>query len=319
MKMLKQSLIGLSLLLPLACIAKSYPEQPIRLIVPYAAGGGTDIAARMVAQELSPRLEQTIIVENKAGAATQIGTTQVVRAKPDGYTLLMGTANLATNTAFYDNLPYSVSRDLTAVIQITDVPVYIFVSTDSPIKDFASLIVAAKKGESLTYATAGVGSIPHLAGEIFSREAKLNISHVPYKGSSEAVIALISGQVAFSVDNLPPAYGQVKAGRIKPLAIAAKKRSLTFPDIPTLEELGYPVEASSWWGVMAPAGTPEKIITKLNTEIGAVIAEPKVRNYFIEQGMNPVGGSPQQFTQHIATETSKWQKTVKDADIKIGN
>lgn len=318
MKLLNRLISVLFLALPITVMAGDYPDRPINLIVPYAAGGGTDTAARMLAKKLSPRLGQSIIVENKAGAATQIGTQQVVRAKPDGYTLLMGTANLATNAALYTSLPYDVGTDLTPVAQVTDVPVYLFAYSAGPITDFAALIAAGKKQDAISYATAGVGSIPHLAGEIFKRNAGLALTHVPYKGSSEAVRAVASGEVPVSFDNLAPAYGQVKSGRVKPLAIAAKERSPALPDVPTLAELGYPVEASSWWGVMAPAGTPSTVIQKLNQEIQAVLADPEVRDYFVQQGMHPAGGTPNEFADHISTETGKWKSIVTDANIRIG-
>lgn len=319
MKFLNRSISVLFLALPIMVMAADYPDRPINLIVPYAAGGGTDTAARMLAKKLSPLLGQSIIVENKAGAATQIGTQQVVRAKPDGYTLLMGTANLATNAALYTSLPYDVRTDLTPVAQVTDVPVYLFGYSEGPITDFAALIAAGKGQNAISYASAGVGSIPHLAGEILKRKAGLALTHVPYKGSSEAVRAVASGQVHISFDNLAPAYGQVNSGRVKPLAIAARERSPALPDVPTLAELGYSVEASSWWGVMAPAGTPSTVILKLNQEIQAVLADPEVRDYFVQQGMHPVGGTPEQFADHIAAEAEKWSAIVRDADIRIGD
>lgn len=304
--------------MPFAVVAQQYPDRPINLIVPYAAGGGTDTAARMLGKRLSELLGQQVIVENKAGAATQIGTNYVVRAKPDGYTLLMGTANLATNPAFYSNLPYNAAKDLVPVAQVTDVPVYLFASAEGPLKSFDDILNQAK-GSTLSYASAGVGSIPHLAGEIFARNAKINLQNVPYKGSSEAVVAVASNQVPFSFDNLAPAYAQVKAGRLVPYAIATKDRSPTLPDVPTLSELGYPVIAASWWGVLAPTGTPASIVETLNQKINAVLDEPEVQEFFLKQGMHAVGGSSKAFADHIATETSKWQEIVTEAKITLGN
>jgi len=189
-----------------AAQAESYPSKPINLIVPYAAGGGTDTAARMLGKRLSDRLGQQVVVENKAGGATQIGTAYVARAQPDGYTLLMGTANLATNPVFYKDLPYDAKKDLVPILRVTDVPVYIFAGEGGPVKSVEDIVSGGKETGGLSYATAGVGSIPHLAGEIFTRNAKLNLQHVPYKGSSEAVVAVASKQVPFSFDNLAPAY-----------------------------------------------------------------------------------------------------------------
>jgi len=316
MRYLNTLLLAAFALLP-GMAAAAYPDRPISLIVPYAAGGGTDTAARILAKKLAPRLGQPVVVENKAGAATQIGTQHVVKAAPDGYTLLMGTANLGTNPAFYDKLPYDAKKDLIPIVQVTDVPVYIFASTEGPIKSFDQLLAAGRSPNGLSYATAGVGSIPHLAGELFRRKAKLDLRHIPYKGSSEAVIAVSSNQVPISFDNLAPASGQLKAGRIKPLAIASERRSEAQPDVPTLAELGYPVSASSWWGVLAPKGTSPEVIARLNKEINAVLKDPEVRSYFLEQGMHPVGGSPDDFARHIASETSKWKSIVSEAGIKL--
>ncbi|MCD0505079.1 Bug family tripartite tricarboxylate transporter substrate binding protein [Bordetella petrii] len=298
-----------------ACAA--YPEQPIRLIVPYAAGGGTDTAARMLAKKLSPRLGQPVLVENKPGAATQIGTSQVVRAAPDGYTLLMGTANLATNAVLYDKLPYDVARDLTPVAWATDVPVYLLVPAGSDIQDLDSLRRAAQRPDGLSFATAGVGSVPHLTGELFAHGAELALRHIPYKGSAEAVTALAGKQVPLSFDNLPPVRAQIDAGRVVPLAIAAQQRNPLLPDVPTMAEFGYPLAASSWWGVMAPVGTPADVVGKLNREIDAVLNDPEVRDYFVQQGMRPMGGPPEAFGRHIAEETRKWGKAVKQANVKI--
>lgn len=318
MRYLDKLLITALSLAPCLATAAGYPARPIHLVVPYAAGGGTDTAARILAKKLTARLGQSVIVENKAGAATQIGTQYVVRAAADGYTLLMGTANLGTNPAFYKNMAYNVQKDLVPIVQVTDVPVYIFASTQGPIKSFDQLLAAGRSSAGLSYATAGVGSIPHLTAELFKRAAHLNLRHVPYKGSSEAVIAVSSDQVPISFDNLAPALGQLKGGRIKALAIASEHRSEAQPQVPTLAELGYRVSASSWWGVLAPKGTSPEIVARLNREINAVVQDPEVRSYFLAQGMHPVGGTPQAFAKHIVDETTKWQAIVSKAGIKIG-
>ncbi|OWT55204.1 Bug family tripartite tricarboxylate transporter substrate binding protein [Candidimonas nitroreducens] len=318
MRHLDKLLIAAVGLLPCLASAADYPARPIHLVVPYAAGGGTDTAARILAKKLTIRIGQPVIVENKAGAATQIGTQYVVRSAADGYTLLMGTANLGTNPAFYKHMNYNVQKDLVPIVQVTDVPVYIFASTQGPIKAFDQLLAAGRSASGLSYATAGVGSIPHLTAELFKRAAHLKLQHVPFKGSSEAVIAVSSNQVPISFDNLAPALGQLKGGRIKALAIASEHRSEAQPQVPTLAELGYPVSASSWWGVLAPKGTSPEIIARLNREINAVVQDPEVRKYFLEQGMHPVGGTPQAFAKHIADQTTKWQAIVTKAGIKIG-
>ncbi|SAI37476.1 putattive exported protein [Bordetella ansorpii] len=297
--------------------AAAYPDKPIRLIVPYAAGGGTDTAARMIAQKLAPLLGQPVVVENKPGAATQIGTSYVANAAADGYTLLMGTANLATNSVLYSTLPYDVRRDLTPVAWATDVPVYLLVPASSPVHDLAGLKQAARQQQGLAFATAGTGSIPHLAGEQFARDTGIALRHIPYKGSSEAATALAGGQVALSFDNLAPVYAQVQARRLRPIAIAAKARNPDLPDVPTLTELGVPLTASSWWGVMAPAGTPKDVIALLNRHIGTVLADAQVRRYFSRLGMQATGGTPQDFGRHIDEETQRWRTVVQQAGVKI--
>lgn len=300
-----------------AAQAAAYPDKPIRLIVPYAAGGGTDTAARMIARKLAPLLGQPVVVENKPGGATQIGTALVASAAPDGYTLLMGTANLATNSVLYAKLPYDVKKNLTPVVWATDVPVYLLLPAASPIRNLEDLKRAAAQQQGLTFATAGTGSIPHLAGEQFAHQTGIALRHIPYKGSSEAATALVGGQVQMSFDNLPPVYAQVKAGRLRAVAIASQTRNPELPDVPTLAELGVPLSASSWWGVMAPAGTPKDVIALLNRQINAVLADPEVRSYFNGLGMQATGGTAEAFGRHIADETDRWRAVVKQADVKI--
>ncbi|WP_088143004.1 Bug family tripartite tricarboxylate transporter substrate binding protein [Achromobacter xylosoxidans] len=297
--------------------AAAYPDKPVRLIVPYAAGGGTDTAARMIARKLAPLLGQPVVVENKPGGATQIGTAYVASAAPDGYTLLMGTANLATNSVLYAKLPYDVKKDLTPVVWATDVPVYLLLPAASPLRSLDDLKRAAAQQQGLTFATAGTGSIPHLAGEQFAHQTGIALRHIPYKGSSEAATALVGGQVQMSFDNLPPVYAQVKAGRLRAVAIASQTRNPELPDVPTLAELGVPLSASSWWGVMAPAGTPKDVIALLNRQINAVLADPEVRSYFTGLGMRATGGTPEAFGRHIADETDRWRAVVKQAGVKI--
>jgi len=295
----------------------NYPNRPIKIIVPYAAGGGADSAARAISQKLGQILGQPIIVENKPGASTQTGTLSVVKAPADGYTLLMGTANLATNAALFEKLPYDTQKDLIPVSLITKVPVYIFVPSNSNIKNVADLIAKSKlTPEGLSYATPGNGSSAHLAGELFKNDSKSNIQHIPYKGSSEATTALIGGQVQLSFDNYGPVVAHVKAGTATPIAIAMMARSSMTPNVPTLKELGYPMEAYAWWGILAPAGTPSSIIEQLNTAIQATLKAPEVRENLQKQGVEIIGSTPTEFADHIKAETVKWSQVAKQANIK---
>lgn len=313
----RSALAAIVALTCLPAIASDYPTKPVRLIVPYAAGGGTDIVARLLAQKLGKRLGQSFIVENKAGAATQAGTAAVANAAPDGYTLLMGTANLATNVPLFKKLPYDVDKDLAPVSLVTKVPVYLFVTPNSPIKSAKDIVGLSKTTKGgLSWASAGIGSIPNLAGELFHAQTKADMTHIPYKGSSESVIAVASGQTAFAFDNLPPFAAQVAAGKVKPIAVALPQRSTLTPDVPTLQELGIPVVAFSWWGVLAPAGTPAAIVDRLNKEIVAIVKEPDVKERFAQLGIEGVGSTPAEFSTHLQSETRKWSEVVKAAGIQ---
>ena len=305
------------LLMPTAQAAE-YPDKPVHIIVPYAPGGGADTAARAIGQRLSEVFGQTFIIENKAGAATQTGTVAVTRAAADGYTLLLGTANLATNAALFDKLPYNAQQDLAPISLITKAPVYVLANTESPIKDIKGLIAKSREAKNgLSFGTAGNGSIPHLAGELFRATTDAKLLHVPYKGSSEAVVALVGNQLDLSFDNLPPTNTMIKAGKLKPLAVAAAKRSALMPGVPTLGELGVPMEASSWWGILAPAGTPPAIIAKLNKAMVDALATPQMKQHLALLGIEPESCSPAEFTAHIKAETEKWSRVVKRANIKL--
>jgi tripartite-type tricarboxylate transporter receptor subunit TctC len=310
------ALLALAGILPSAWAA-GYPDKPVRIIVPYAPGGGADTAARAIGQRLSEVFGQSFIVENKAGASTQTGTLAVVRAAPDGYTLLLGTANLATNAVLFDKLPYDAQRDLAPISLITKAPVYVVVNAESPIKDLQGLIAQSRgTRDGLSYGTAGNGSIPHLAGELFRATTDARLLHVPYKGSSEAVAALVGKQIDLSFDNLPPTNGMIKAGKLRPVAVASAKRSALLPEVPTTAELGVPIEASSWWGLLAPAGTPPAILIQLNKAMVEALATPQMREHLARLGIEPEGCTTAEFTALIRSETDKWGRVAKAASIK---
>lgn len=311
------AMLGLSVLPFAGALAQTYPARPVKLIVPYAAGGGADIVARLLAQKLSDKLGQSFIVENRAGAATQTGTTAVAKAAPDGYTLLMGTANLATNVSLFARLPYDAAKDLAPVSLLTKVPIYLFVPANSSIHSVKDVLAQAQATPGgFSYASAGIGSVPHLAGELFKKSAQANITHIPYKGSAEAVTSVLGGQTAFSFDNLPPYAAQLKAGTVKAIALAMSTRSSLTPQTPTLQEAGIPMEAYSWWGVLAPAGTPTAIIERLNREVVAIVKQAPVQARFAELGIEAVGSTPAEFAAHIQSETAKWSAVVRQAGIQ---
>lgn len=313
------AIVALAAVAGLASLAHAaeYPDRPVRIIVPYAPGGGADTAARAIGQRLTEVFGQSFIVENRAGASTQTGTVAVTRAAPDGYTLLLGTANLATNAVLFDKLPYDAERDLAPISLITKAPVYVVVNAESPVRDLKGLIAQARSAkDGLSYGTAGNGSIPHLAGELFRATTDTRLLHIPYKGSSEAVAALVGKQLDLSFDNLPPTYSMIKAGKLRPLAVAAAKRSALMPDVPTTGELGVVMEASSWWGLLAPAGTPPAIVTKLNKAMVDALATPQMREHLARLGIEPESCSPAEFKAHIKAETEKWGRVAKSAGIK---
>jgi tripartite-type tricarboxylate transporter receptor subunit TctC len=312
------ALVAIAATLSFAAHAADYPERTVRIIVPYAPGGGSDAAARAIGQRLTEMLGQPFVVENKAGAATQLGTAAVAKAPADGYTLLLGTANLAVNPALFAKLPYDAQRDFAPISLITKAPVYILVNSESGIKDLKGLIAQSRAtGHPLNFGNAGTGSMPHLAGELFASLTGARLQHVPYKGSSEAVAALVGRQIDLSFDNLTPTAAMIRAGKLRALAVASSKRSELMPETPTTVELGVPVEASSWWGLLAPAGTPPEIVAKLNQAMVSALATSEMRQRLATIGIEPSSSTPAEFSAFIRAETGKWSQVAKQADIRL--
>jgi tripartite-type tricarboxylate transporter receptor subunit TctC len=298
--------------------AQNYPLKPIRLVVPYAAGGATDIVARAIAQQISGPLGQQVIVDNKPGGATQIGTDLVAKRAPDGYTLLMVPATSATNPHLYTKLPYDIDRDFAPVILATIVPAFLIVNASLPVHNVKELVAYCKANPGkVSFASAGNGSVLHLGGEWFKMINGLDVVHIPYKGSAPAVMDLLGGQVQFSFENLPPAQPFIKSGRLRMLAQATLQRVPGIPDVPTLQELGYPgFDASAFFGMMAPAGTPAAVVQRLNAEINKALANPELRERLLAEGAIPVGGTPEQLTAHIHAASLKWAKIIKESGAK---
>ena len=300
--------------------APAYPTRPIRLVVPFPPGGATDILARDVAQKLTEAWGQSVVVDNRPGAGGNIGAELVAKAAPDGYTLLMGTVGThAINASLYAKMPYDHIRDFAPVILVASVPNVLEVNPALPVNSVAELIAYAKANPGkLNFASSGNGTSIHLSGELFKVMAGVQMTHVPYKGSAPAVADLISGQVQLMFDNLPPSLPQIKAGKLRALAVTSSARAPALPDVPTVAEAGLPgFEASSWFGVLAPAGTPPAIVARLNAEIAKWLATPEAKERLSKQGADAAGGSPEDFVKHIAAETAKWSKVVKDSGAKI--
>ena len=300
--------------------APTYPTKPIRLVVPFPPGGATDILARDVAQKLTESWGQAVVVDNRPGAGANIGTELVAKSAPDGYTLLMGTVGThAINPSLYAKLPYDHVKDFAPVILVAGVPNVLVVNPALPVNSVAELIAYAKANPGkLNFASSGSGTSIHLSGELFKVMAGVEMVHVPYKGSAPAVQDLIGGQVQLMFDNLPPSLPQIKAGKLRALAVTSAARAPALPDVPTMAEAGLPgFEASSWFGILAPTGTPPAIVAKLNAEIAKWLATPEAKEKLAKQGANAAGGSPEDFAKHIAAETAKWAKVVKDSGAKV--
>jgi tripartite-type tricarboxylate transporter receptor subunit TctC len=300
--------------------AQTYPAKTIRIVVPFPPGGATDILARAVAQKLTDAWGQAVVVDNRPGAGGNIGSELVAKAAPDGYTLEMGTVGThAINASLYAKMPYDHVKDFAPVILVAGVPNVLVVNPSLPVSSVQELIAYAKANPGkLNFASSGNGTSIHLAGELFKVMAGVQMTHIPYKGSAPALQDLIGGQVQLMFDNLPPSLPHIKAGKLRALAVTSATRSSALPDTPTIAESGLPgFEASSWFGVLAPAGTPPAIIARLNAEIGAWLASAEAKEKMLALGANIGGGSPEDFARHIAAETAKWQKVVKASGAKV--
>jgi len=297
--------------------AQTYPSRPVRWINGTAAGSAPDIVARLIGQWLSQRLGQPIVIENRPGAGTNIGTEAVVRALPDGYSLLLVTQSNAINATLYENLNFNFIHDIAPVASISRGPLVMEVNPSVPVKTVPEFIAYAKANPGkLNMASAGSGTPQHVAGELFKMMAGVNMLHVPYRGSPFALTALIAGEVQVMFDTLPASIEHIKAGQIRPLAVTTTSRSEALPDLPTVSEFVPGYEASSWYGVGAPVNTPAEIIDKLNKEINAGIADSKIKARLADLGVAVVQTSPAEFGKFIVEETEKWGKVIRAANIK---
>ncbi|MFY3534685.1 Bug family tripartite tricarboxylate transporter substrate binding protein [Achromobacter denitrificans] len=299
--------------------ASAWPARPITLVVPFPPGGTTDLLARLVAREAGARLGQSVVVENRPGAGGGIGAAAVARAQPDGYTLLMGTLGTqATNQFIYAQMPYDSASGFAPVTLVANSPNVLLVNPKLGIASVAQLIEQARRAPgSLNFASTSLGGSPHLSGELFNRLAKVDIRHVPYKGSAPAMTDLLGGQVQLMYDNLPSAMGQIKAGAVQALAVTTTQRVPMLPDVPTVAEAGLPgYEVNSWFGLLAPAGTPSEVVGKLRDAVAAALAEPGTRRQVEELGAIPVAGTPAQYAETIRADTAKWRQVIQDAGIR---
>jgi tripartite-type tricarboxylate transporter receptor subunit TctC len=303
-----------------ALAQEDYPNHAVKIVVPFAPGGSTDVVARILADKLQGELKQPFVVENRPGAGGNIGADVVAKSNPDGYTLLMGTTGvLAINNYLYKEMPFDPQRDFAPVSYTSLITNILVVNADVPAKSVAELVALAKaRPGELTFASSGAGSSTHLSAELFKSMTGTNIEPVPYKGSSQAITDLMSGQVTMLVDNAPSSLPFVKQGKLRALGVTSLKRMPTLPDVPTIDESGVKgYESLSWSGIVAPAATPKPIIAKLNAAIERILAMPDVRKRFADLGVDPVGGPPEAFTRHIRAESEKWGRVVKTANITL--
>ena len=300
--------------------AQAYPSKPVRFIFPYAPGGSTEILARLIGTKLQASLGQPFLVESKPGAGGNVGTDQVAKAAPDGYTILLGASGpLAINVTLYDKLPYDPTVDLVPVVHAASIPLVLIANPGFAPKTVKELIAALKaRPDGMPYASAGTGTPQHLSMELLKITANVPGTHVPYKGSSLSVTDLLSGQIQLVFENLPTVLTQIKANRLRPLAVGTRARSSLVPDVPTMVEAGVPgYEASTAFGVLVPAKTPRDRVNRLNHEIAIILKTQDVKDRLAGQGMEAVGGSSEQYSQHLTEESAKYARVIKAANVKL--
>jgi tripartite-type tricarboxylate transporter receptor subunit TctC len=301
-------------------LAQDYPAKTIRIVVPYPAGGTADMLARTIGQKMTESLGQQVIIDNRPGAGGNIGADLAARAAPDGYTFLMGTvATHAINPHLYAKMPYDPAKDFAPIVLVATLPNLLVVNPSLPARSVKELIALAKaKPGELAFASAGNGTSQHLSGELFKKMTGVDMIHIPYKGSAPAVTDLVGGQVQLMFDNLPSSLPQVRAGKLRALAVTGPGRSPVLPDLPTLSEAGLPdFSITSWFALFAPAGTPVKILVRLNKEADKAIASKELRQQWMAQGIEPAGGTAEQLAAFRRIEASKWGKIARDSGARV--
>jgi len=298
----------------------AYPDRPVKVVIPFAAGGGADIVGRLVFQKLSTRLGQSFVIENRGSAGGIIGADMVAKAAPDGYTLLLGqTGPNAINPALFSKMPYDPIKDFSPIIQLTSYPYVIVVNPNVPVKNLQELIALSKaKPGSLSFGTAGTGSSAQLAAELFMQATNITMTHIPYKGAGPALMDTMAGVVSLTFGDAASATPLVTSNSLRAIAVTSKRRSALLPQVPTVIESGYPgFEAVAWHAVLAPAKTPPEIIQKLNSEIAIVLSDPELQKRLSQDGIEIIGSSAEDFSIYIKNEVAKWAKVVRDANIKL--
>jgi tripartite-type tricarboxylate transporter receptor subunit TctC len=314
-------LLAVALLFPgtLAAQTDTYPSRPIKIVVAFTAGGTTDIIARIVGKKLTDAWGQQVIIDNRPGAGGNLGSNVVAKSPPDGYTLLIGSVGpLAINATLYPNMPYDHLKDFVPICLVASVPNMLVVHPSVPVHSVKDLVdLARAKPGTLNYGSTGNGTTGHLSGELMNERAGINLVHVPYRGAT-AVTDLLGGQVQLMFATIPSVIQHVRAGTLRAIAVTSSRRSPALPEIPTIAETGYPgFEAGSWFGFVAPTGTPEPIVRKLHAQIAAIVRMPDINEQLASQGADPVGSTPEEFGQYMRSETEKWAKVVKASGIRL--
>lgn len=304
---------------PVLAQPASWPARPVRLVVGYAAGGATDVIARLVAARMGEQLGQSVVVDNRTGANSNVGAEAVARAPADGYTLYVYTIANTINASLYPRLGYDPVKDFEPIGIVGEAPLVVVAGKNGPYKSLKDLIAAAKKAPgTINYGSPGAGTITHLAAELLQLQAGIKLVHVPYKGSGPAMADLLGGQVPVIFTSIPSAAPQIKAGSAVPLAVTSLKRSPAMPDVPTIAESGYPdFDVRVWYGLLAPANTPKPIIQTLNTELNKILAQKDVQDALAAQGATAMPTTPAQFSQTIAADYKKWRGVIQSANVKL--
>jgi tripartite-type tricarboxylate transporter receptor subunit TctC len=321
MKALLNSVVlacGLSLVSG-AAFAQAYPTRPVKLIVPFAPGGFTDVVARILGQKLSVAMGQQFVIENKAGAGSTIGTDFVAKAAPDGYTLVMVSTTHVISPSIYKNMPYDPIKSFTVISKLVDSPYVLLVNPKLPARNVQELVALAKAApDTIHYASSGNGSSQHLMGGLFASMTGAPLKHVPYRGSGAAATDLVAGVVESSFAGVPNALSQVPQGRLRALAVTTAKRIPQLPDVPTMQEAGVPgYEASVWLALLAPAGTPKDIVMRLNSEVAKVMSAPETQKALYDAGVEPTPSTPEAMTDYMVKDMTRWAKVIKDTGIKL--
>ena len=312
---------GAAVAAPMTVLAQAaFPTKPIRLIVPFPPGGGTDILSRLVAQKLTESTKWTVVPDNRAGAGGTIGLTEAAKAAPTGYDLVMGQKdNMVVGSWLYKNLPWDPTKDFSAVAHIAYTPVIIATGVNSRFKTLADVVAAAQSAPgTITYGSPGNGTTIHLAGDLFEKAAGIKIRHVPYKGSNPAMMDALAGNIDLLVSSVPSAMAQIKAGKLRPLAVTSAKRSSSLPDVPTVAEQGFrDFDVTTWYGVFAPAGTPKDIVNTLNAEVNKLLATPEMKDAIHAQGAEPQAMTPDQFGALLKADYQKWRGIVQGSGVTL--